>query len=195
VHDALPCCLVLWQIEIRHPLPNPRSSTYPSYCLPNIPHSETIPPLRSKPIFLTHEMAGQSGPGRFDARFESALQAYRKTTGVTLADYSVAAQLQNCDSVEAITTLLLHHARAFGNFPGFDRIAKAIRNTISILSTLSATVSLGDAIGLVCQKTLLLVPKRRPLFTAFLTFEGNTGWPCYPTCCMCLSLGHIWLPV
>lgn len=132
-----------------------------------IPHSETT----CRPHFVpTHEMDGQSGSARFQARFESTLQAYRKITGVTLAEHQAAVRLQNCDSVESITTLLLYEARAFSDFRGFDRITRAIQGVISILSTLCATASLGDAIGLVRQKALLASRCRQTL-TAFLSLS------------------------
>ena len=144
-------------------------------------------------FFPTRKMADESGSAHFQARFQSALEAYQKTTGVTLAESPVAVRLQNCDSVESITTLLLYEARAFSDFRGFDRITKAIQSTTSILSTLSATASLGHAIGIVRQKTLMECSRTLTVFLAILTGESNTGWPCYTTCCMCLSLDHIWV--
>jgi len=85
------------------------------------------PRLACRPQFVpTREMADRSGSARFRAHFESALLAYRKITGVTSAEHPTAVRLQNCDSVESITTLLLYEARAFSDFRGFDRITRAI---------------------------------------------------------------------
>jgi hypothetical protein len=103
---------------------------------------------------------------RFRAHFESALQAYQKTTGITLAEHQLAVRLQNCDSIDSITTLFKYEARSFSDLQGSDRIMKSIENTVSILYRLSATASLGDVIGLVCQKALM---GRSTSLTGFLS--------------------------
>jgi hypothetical protein len=100
-------------------------------------------------------MGDQTGSPRFQALFESALQAYEKNTGVTLAEHSLALQLQNCHDIQSITILLQDQARLFGDFRANDRIMKLIESTVSILGTLSATVALGETVGLVRRKTLI----------------------------------------
>jgi hypothetical protein len=100
-------------------------------------------------------MGDHSESTRIRARFESALQAYQKTTGITLAEHTLAVQLQNCHSVDSITTLLKYEARAFCDLQGGDRIMKSIESTVSILYSLSATAFLGEVIGLVRQKALM----------------------------------------
>jgi hypothetical protein len=100
-------------------------------------------------------MPDQSGSARFRERFDSALLAYQKTTGLILAEHPLAVQVQSCHCVESITTLLKDEARAFSSFSnlqGSDNVIKSIESTVSILSTLSATASLGEAVGLVRQK-------------------------------------------
>jgi hypothetical protein len=79
------------------------------------------------------------------------LKAYQTTTGVTLAEHPLAIQVQSCHSVEAITTLLKYEARTFSNIQGSERVMKSIERAVSILSTLSTTATLGEAIGLVRQ--------------------------------------------
>jgi len=100
-------------------------------------------------------MGDQPGSAHFQALFDFALQAYEKNTGVPLADHPLAAQLQDCHSVESITTLLQHQAKHFGDFRGKNRIMKLIESTVSILSTQSANTALGASIGLVRQNTLI----------------------------------------
>jgi len=100
-------------------------------------------------------MASQSGSARFQALFESALREYEKKTGVTLAEHSLAKELQNCDSVDAITALLHDRAQTFNDYRENDRILKLIRTTVSILTPLSSAASLADAIGVVRQNALL----------------------------------------
>jgi hypothetical protein len=94
-------------------------------------------------------MSDQSGFPHFRALFESALRAYDKKTGVILAEHPLALQLLNCRSAESITALLQDQARQFGQFEGKDKIMKSIEDTVSNLSTLSATAVLGGANGLV----------------------------------------------
>jgi hypothetical protein len=85
---------------------------------------------------------------RFRALFESALQAYENNTGKTLAEHPLTVKIQNCCSVESVTTLLQDQTRASSDF---DRIIKSIKGILSTLSTLSATTALDWAIGLVGQ--------------------------------------------
>ena len=96
-------------------------------------------------------MGGQSESTSFRALFESAFQAYEKT-GITLAEHPLAMQLQSCHSVESMTALVQEQASAFNEFRGKDRVTKSLKSTLSILTKLSATASLGDVVGLVCRK-------------------------------------------
>ena len=93
-------------------------------------------------------MADKSGSARFEALFESALQDYDRTTGVTLARHPLAVDIQNCQSVDNISTLLQRRAEAFSDFRQKDRMTKAIKNTLSILTPLSDVASLAGTVGL-----------------------------------------------
>lgn len=163
-------------------------SAQPSYLPPSavsllFPHSQPTPLLNTPPLRATRDMAVQSGSARFQALFESALRDYEKKTGVTLAEHSLTQELQSCDSVDAITTLLQHQAQNFDDYRENDKILKLIRTTVSILTPLSSAASLADAVGVVRQKTLLPCIKS---LTGFLTDihaarESNTSWPGDPT--------------
>jgi hypothetical protein len=100
-------------------------------------------------------MGDQSGSAHFQTLFDSALQAYEKKMGIPLAKHPLATQLQDCHSVESITTLLQHQAKDFSDFQGKNRIMNLIQSTVSILSTLSTNSALGGSIGLVCQNILM----------------------------------------
>ena len=104
-------------------------------------------------------MGDQSGSAHFQTLFDSALQAYEKHTGMPLPEHPLAAQLQDCHSVEAITTLLQHQAKDFSDFRGKNKTMKLIESTVSILSTLSANTAIGGCIGLVRQSALMGVPR------------------------------------
>ena len=133
-------------------------------------------------FFPARDMAHQPDSARFQTLFEPALQAYEKKAGVSLAQHPLAIKLQNCDSVEAITSLLQDQARAFVDLQGSDKIMKSIKTTVSILSKLSSVASLVDAFGLVCKQELV------PYFHTFDCFlsdaparEGDTSLSCHPT--------------
>ena len=126
--------------------------------VPISPHQFLV--VHSSPSSRTHffpscHMAHQSEPARFQAIFESALQAYEKRTGLSLAQHPLAIKLQTCHTVEAITGLLQDQAQAFRDFQGIDKIMKSLETTVSILSQLSSAASLADTFGLVRQKALM----------------------------------------
>ena len=128
----------------------------------NLPLSPrfTIKPSRN-PAYLGHsssllatcDMGDQSVWGHFRPPFESALQAYEMKTGVTLSKHPLVLQLQECHTVDSITTVLQDQARNFGDFQQNDRMTKTIKATVSILFTLSATAPLGESMGPVRQLT------------------------------------------
>jgi hypothetical protein len=140
-------------------------------------------------------MPYQSGATRFRERFESALQAYQKTTGLVLAEHPLAVQVQSCHCVESITKLLTNEARAFSSFSnlqGSDSVIKSIEGVVSILSTISAT-SLGEAVGLVRQKCDERIQILNDVFLAIPTSECGYCWPCNPSCSMCRSPIPMWI--
>jgi hypothetical protein len=102
-------------------------------------------------------MLDQLASARFRALFEAGLQAYEKKTGITLAVHPLAIQIQNCQSVGSISAVLQGQAQAFTKFRGSDKVINLIKNTLSILTALSDTATLGDSIGLVCLKALIPV--------------------------------------
>jgi len=139
--------------------PSPRHSAH--HIPPSRHHFLTAnqPPFQRPHFFPTRNMTDRSGPPHFQPLFESALQAYKKLTDITLTEHPLAVQLQSCDSAESITTTLLQgEPHAFSNFQEKDRITKSIKTIVSVLTTLSATPSLGDALGLVRQTALMGLP-------------------------------------
>lgn len=107
-------------------------------------------------------MADKSGPTHFRTIIESALQAYEEQAGTTLDKDSLAIQVKNYDSVDAV---LQSQATAFAEFRGSDGVLKSMKNIISVLSRVSTCESRGDAISLVRQNAPLAA---RPIaFTLF----------------------------
>jgi len=129
-------------------------------------------------------MSDQPGSARFQTLFESCLQDYEKRPGVTLADRedSLAIQLQRCHSIDNITTLLQEKTKAFGNFRQHDRVYKAIKSTVSILTPISALASATDGAGLVRQKVLKACLAFLTIFTGITpTYESDKFYSRYPT--------------
>ena len=102
-------------------------------------------------------MTDQSASLPLQALFELALKDYETMTAVSLAEHPLAQKLDDCHSIQSITTLLQDQARPLGEFRGRDRIMKSIRSTVSFLYKLSGTTALGDSIGVVRHKTLVMV--------------------------------------
>ena len=98
-------------------------------------------------------MADQSEFTSFRTRFESALQTYQQTTGVILTEHPVTSHIQNLQSLESITEILKYEARASSDVLGSDRILHLIESTASMLFTLSAVSSFGDAVIMVRQES------------------------------------------
>ncbi len=87
----------------------------------------------------------------FQSLFNAALQDYANRTGTKLDDHPIAQQLEKCDSVDSISSLLQDHARQFCDFRGENgMIMKSLKRAVHILYTLSASTALGEGIALVC---------------------------------------------
>ena len=102
-------------------------------------------------------MTDHSVTSRHQTLFELALRDYEINTNISLAEHPLAQKLEDCHSIDSITTLLQDQARSFGEFRGNDRVMKSIESTVSFLYKLSSTAALDDGISLVRQKTLLSV--------------------------------------
>ena len=100
-------------------------------------------------------MADQSRTSRFRAQFIHALRAYQTKTSVTLAEHSLAIQLQSCYSIESVIRLLQNQAGVFSDLPGSDINMKSMESTVYVLSAISTTLSLDEAIDLVRQNALM----------------------------------------
>ena len=114
----------------------------------------TTEKLISPPKVTFCDMSDQSGSYPFQVLFESALKDYENKTGISLANHPFAEQLQNCQSVDSVTTLLQEQARAFSfsEIRGSDKIMKLLETVVSGLSKVSAIATLGQDIGMVFPK-------------------------------------------
>ena len=95
----------------------------------------------------TNQTAGHS-TDNFTAIFNVAINKYWRLTGKHLDTHPFAAQLDPCQSPEAISNVLRTQAQAFRRFrEGEERLMKWLDPTIHILCTLSD--ALGQGIDLV----------------------------------------------
>jgi hypothetical protein len=134
--------------------------------------SSSFPGSEPTPHFKAYDMGDQSGSTRFRVLFESALQAYEKQTGITLAEHPLTLQLQSCRSIGSITTLLQDQIPGSSDSGGNDRVMTSIKSTISLLSTLSTTTAFDWAIGMVrqvltCSTSLTFFCRHSPLKMRF----------------------------
>jgi hypothetical protein len=100
-------------------------------------------------------MSDQSASSHLKVLFDAALQDYERQTGIALAKHPLAERLQECHSVESITTVLHEQTQAFNQFRGKEKLMKLLKNAASVLHKLSACAKLGEVIGVVHLKTLM----------------------------------------
>jgi hypothetical protein len=136
-------------------------------------------------------MSDPSPSSHFRGLFEAALQDYEKQTGTPLANHPLAEQLQECDSVDAINTVLQEQTRRFTDFRGDGKIMKSLKSTVSILYALSTNTALGARYWYGTSETPDGCPTCLMLILVILqlsTSKGDICRHCHPTRCMCLSL-------
>ena len=92
----------------------------------------------------------------FQQLFDAALQDYQNQTGSSLIDHPFAKQLESCDSVDSITTILEERAQIFRDFRGDDgKLLKSIKYSVNVLYTLSTNTA---SVGLVRLKPFIDIP-------------------------------------
>jgi len=90
--------------------------------------------------------------------YNSALRDYTTQTGTNLVDHTFAKQLEKCESVDSISSLLQENVRRFREFRREDgKIAKSLKCAVHVLHTLSTSTVLGEGIGLVRPKPAITI--------------------------------------
>ena len=95
-------------------------------------------------------MSAQSGSSRLRVLFEDALENYKQQTGIQLAEHPLAERLQDCNSVESITTILREQAQDFKEFRDKDKVLKPLKKVLTILHMLPSAADFAQDVGLVC---------------------------------------------
>jgi hypothetical protein len=99
-------------------------------------------------------------PSTFRILFDAALQDYKDKTGNTLTDHPIAKQLETCESVSSITSILQEQAQNFREFREKDgKLMQALNFSVDVLCAPSIGSALNEAIGLaVRRKASISVP-------------------------------------
>ena len=98
-----------------------------------------------------HPQTATSSSSHFQQIFNNALKVYEKRTKNDLLAHPLAAQLQACDSPDAILAILQKQAEEFDQSRSNDgRWTKWLDPTVNVLFAFSAT--LGEGVGLVCVR-------------------------------------------
>jgi hypothetical protein len=90
----------------------------------------------------------------FESIFNAALEDYAKRSGTRLDErHPLVKQLESCDSVDSISSVIEEHARRFRKFRGEDGILMiSLKGAVQVLYTLSTSAVLRERIGIVCPK-------------------------------------------
>ncbi len=101
-----------------------------------------------------------SSSSTFQALFDAALQDYELQTGITLVDHPFAKQLQECDTVDSINSIIQEQAKGFQEFRRDDRkFMKSLKCSVDVLhAVLSVSTALGEDVGLVRPKVIISIP-------------------------------------
>ena len=130
----------------------------------------------------------QPSSSSFESIFNAALEDYAKQSGTRLdKHHPLVKQLEKCNSVDSISSVIQEHARRFREFRGDDgKLMKSLKGAVQVLYTLSTCAVLGEGIGIVCPNLLIsiFVPKEHSV--AIATFKGSIC--CFRNFARCRSL-------
>ena len=85
-----------------------------------------------------------SSSSRFQAIFQAALKSYQKLTKKDLLTHPLTSQLQDCDSIADILSILQDQVREFDKSSSVDeRLTKWLGPTVNVLNAFSAAISGG----------------------------------------------------
>ena len=87
--------------------------------------------------------------------FQAAVNEYETVTGIPLHTHPFATQLDNCDSLQAVSNVFQSQAQAFRKIrKGDEELMEYLGQIVQILLAFSGT--LGEGIGLVSHFTQLV---------------------------------------
>ena len=95
-------------------------------------------------------MTDQSGSSHLRVLFETALEDYKRQTGIELAKHPLAERLQYYNSVESITAILCEQAQDFKQFREKDKVLEPLGKVLTVLHKLPSAANFAQDVGLVC---------------------------------------------
>jgi hypothetical protein len=106
------------------------------------------------------DMSQSSSSSTLQALFNAAVLDYKDKTGTSLIDHPFARELEACESVSSITSILQQQAQSLRELREDDgKLMKALNSSVDVLCAPSISSALNDAIGLVVRlKAFISVP-------------------------------------
>jgi hypothetical protein len=95
-------------------------------------------------------MSDQSESSHLRVLFEAALEDYKQQTGIELAEHPLAERLQDCNSVESVTAILLEQAQGFKEFREKDKVLKSVKKFLAVLHGLPSAADFAQDVVSVC---------------------------------------------
>ena len=101
---------------------------------------------------MFHAQPIVSSPSNFELIINNALEKYKKRTKNDLITHPLAAQLQSCNSPNAILAVLQQQVQELDQSRSSDeRLSRWLDPTVNVIYVLSSTVAAG--VSLVCLRT------------------------------------------
>ena len=102
--------------------------------------------------FMSHAQPTVSSSSNFELIINNALEKYKKRTKNDLITHPLAAQLQTCDSPNAILAVLQQQVQGLDQSRSSDeRLSRWLDPTVNVIYVLSSTIAAG--VNLVCLRT------------------------------------------
>src|SRR5260221_2357762 len=154
----------------------PRSNLVPSTRL-CVSLARSLSQTSSSFITRTSSVCSMSQPSSssFESIFNAALEDYAQRSGTRLDEHHpLVKQLEKCNSVDSISSVIQEHARRFRKYQGEDgKLIKSVKGAVQVLYTLSTSAVLGEGIGMVCPELYISISVPKEHSIAIATFKGS----------------------
>ena len=119
----------------------------PIYLPKDASHQSSIPSNMSQTPIAT------TSSSNYQSIFDNAVEAYKKKTKKDLRSHPLLDKLENCDSPNAVLSILYEQIPGFDQSCGTDnKLTKWLNPTVNVLCTFSGVI--GGGIGLASPKGL-----------------------------------------
>ena len=124
----------------------------------------------SIPRNMSQTLTSSTSSSNYQSIFDNAIEAYEKKTKRDLRSHPLLDKLQNCDSPDAVLSVLYEQIPGFDQSRGTDhKLTKWLNPTVNVLCTFSGVI--GGGISLASPKEL------RVKVAPDLIFDWLTGIP------------------